>query len=592
MNTAMKHLILLLTIFFVLSAFAQEKQNEFALPDSLEVLLKENPKPDMKRAEALITILQHLSIERHYFESRPYVEELAVLADELKDPYIKAVSDLSMGILTIETGDDIKQSFKYINNAFIIASQLPENNKYTTLIARIYNNMGTCYSQLGMEADAYECYLKGLEINDKIHNKHIDYILKMNMLNSFYEMKKYDESIDIGKKTIADKEYVYDLHVPYSNIASSYKAKEVFDTALMYFDSAFLYAKSERDKSRCITNIGLTNLSMGNIEEAFDCFSTSLNEYSAVNTSEFEIINMIYLGVIYGMRSELDSALLLLDKGIEIARKNRLAELEIEGLAEKGNLLHNVGKEDDFYESMTRYVWLTDSVHKNNDAMRLETLWLQQEFKQAETQWEYEKQLSDLNHRKSRILLLLAVFALVLVVAVMLLLLNRKKMILESKDIELKNKELKEKSLADELSLRNRELTARTLVQVQRQELLDEMIGKLNAILEDKKKLSSNLCDVIKTFEQYKSASNPDDFDHYFTQINPNFYEHLRADFPNLTPNELRLCAYLKMNMNTKDIAAICNITPESARVARTRLRKSLGLADSSIDLAAFLSKY
>ena len=584
------HLLIILLILISFPLCAQE--TDFRVPDSLLVLLEENPNPDMKRAEALITILQYLSIERHYFKSRPYVEELAELADELKDPYIKAASDLSIGILTVETEDDIKQSFKYINNAFIIASQLPEKEKNMTLMARIYNNMGACYSQLGMEADAYECYLKGLEINDKVHDKRINYILKMNMLTSFFEMGRYNESIDIGKKTIADKEYVYDLHVPYSNIASSYKAKEVFDTALMYFDTAFLYAKSERDKSRCITNIGLTNLSMGNVEEAFDCFRTSQNDYSAVNTSEFEIINMIYLGVIYGMRSELDSALLLLDKGIEMARKNRLAELELEGLAEKGNLLHNAGKEDEYYENMTRYVWLTDSVHQNNDAMRLETLWLQQEFKQAETQWEYEKQLSDLNHRKSRILLLLAVFALVLVVAVMLLLLNRKKMILESKDIELKNKELKEKSLADELNLRNRELTARTLVQVQRQELLDEMIGKLNAILEDKKKLSTNLCDVIKTFEQYKSASNPDDFDHYFTQINPDFYEHLRTDFPNLTPNELRLCAYLKMNMNTKDIAAICNITPESARVARTRLRKSLGLADSSIDLAAFLSKY
>ena len=584
------HLLIILLILISFPLCAQE--TDFRVPDSLIILLEENPDPDQKRAEALITVLQYLSIERHYFESRPYVEELAELADKLKDPYIKAASDLSMGCLIIETENDIKQAFKIINNAFIIASQLPENEKNLNLLARIYNSTGVCYSQLGMKADAYECYLKGLEINDKIQDKQNDFVLKMNLLTVFLQMKKYDESIATIKRMLANKDFDLDLYVPYSFMASDYHAKDEFDSALMYFDSAFLYAKSERDKSRCITNIGLTNLSMGNVEEAFDCFSTSQNDYSAVNTSEFEIINLIYLGVIFGMRSELDSALLLLDKGIELARKNRLAELEIEGLAEKGNLLHNAGKEDEFYENMNRYVWLTDSVYQNNDAMRLETLWLQQEFKQAETQWEYERQLSDLNHRKSRIMLLLAVFALVLVVAVMLLLLNRKKMILKSKDIELKNKELKEKSLANELSLRNRELTARTLVQVQRQELLDEMIGKLNAILEDKKKLSSNLCEVIKTFEQYKSASNPEDFDHYFTQINPDFYDHLRADFPNLTPNELRLCAYLKMNMNTKDIAAICNITPESARVARTRLRKSLGLADSSIDLATFLSKY
>lgn len=252
-RTLITALFSILFAFMALPASAQV-EDDLRIPDSLLVLLEENPEPDIKRAEALITILQYLSIERHYLESKPYVEELSDLADKLKDPYIKAVSELSMSILTIETKDDIKQAFKYINNSFIIASQLPENKKHTTLMARIYNNMGTCYSQLGMEADAYECYIKGLEINDKVHDKRIDYILKMNMLNSFYEMKKYDESIALAKKIIADKEYVYDLYVPYSCIASAYKAKEVYDTALMYYDTTYYYAKSERDESRCVIN--------------------------------------------------------------------------------------------------------------------------------------------------------------------------------------------------------------------------------------------------------------------------------------------------------------------------------------------------
>lgn len=100
------HLLIILLILISFPLCAQE--TDFRVPDSLIILLEENPDPDQKRAEALITILQYLSIERHYFESRPYVEELAVLADELKDPYIKAASDLSTGCLIIETGNDIK----------------------------------------------------------------------------------------------------------------------------------------------------------------------------------------------------------------------------------------------------------------------------------------------------------------------------------------------------------------------------------------------------------------------------------------------------------------------------------------------------
>ena len=222
----------------------------------------------------------------------------------------------------------------------------------------------------------------------------------------------------------------------------------------------------------------------------------------------------------------------------------------------------------------------------------MEALWFQQEFKKVEAQLEYERQLSDMKHRKQKMTLLFVALVLLLSILVMVLSLNRKKIMLKNKDIQLENEQLIKDSMAKELDLRNREMTAKTLVQVQRQEWVNEMIQKLKAASDDKKALSANVREIIRNLEQYKNVSNPDDFDYYFTKTNPDFYDKLRADFPNLTSNELRLCAYLKMNLNTKDIAAICNITPESARVARSRLRKSLNLVDSNIDLTSFLSNY
>ena len=170
--------------------------------------------------------------------------------------------------------------------------------------------------------------------------------------------------------------------------------------------------------------------------------------------------------------------------------------------------------------------------------------------------------------------------------------LKSKDMELKNADMELKNKQLKEAMLTKEIEARNRELTAKALVQVERQELLTEMIEKLKAIVDDKRKLSQNLNEVIGSFEKYKNSATPEDFDYYFTQTNPDFYKHLLADFPNLTPYEQRLCAFLRLNLNTKDIAVICNISPDSAKVARARLRKSLNLVGSDADLTEFLSKY
>ena len=108
--------------------------------------------------------------------------------------------------------------------------------------------------------------------------------------------------------------------------------------------------------------------------------------------------------------------------------------------------------------------------------------------------------------------------------------------------------------MARELDLRNRELTAKSLVESQ---------GKMHK-----------------------------DFDYYFTQTHPDFYKNLSRDFPDLTPYETHLCAYIKLNLNTKDIAEICGIAPASAKMARHRLRKSLGITDSDTDLTTFLSKY
>ena len=68
------------------------------------------------------------------------------------------------------------------------------------------------------------------------------------------------------------------------------------------------------------------------------------------------------------------------------------------------------------------------------------------------------------------------------------------------------------------------------------------------------------------------------------------FYKKLGENYPDLSSNEIRLCAYLKLNLGTKDIAAITYQTTNSIDVARHRLRQKLGLKKEE-SLVAFLSK-
>lgn len=588
----MKKFLILLFMLFTLSGFAQSGEVVLPLPDSLALKLENSKDNDLNRAEVLIQIIKFYNINRHYIESRPYVEELVKISDRLDDAYIKARAELSLGTLISETENDVNQAFKHVHSAYILVSQLPETPKNMEMLVGIYNSLGIHYAQIGLDAESYECYLKGLELNKKVKNKDIDNILRINLLNVYNSLGKYDESIALGNELLNNEDFVYDKYVPYFIIANNYRDKESYDTALMYMDSAFVCATQTHDISRCYANKGLIYFCMKDYKNASNCLKTSLYNYSDVNSSETMASDLIYLGSTYGALSKQDSALLLINQGIAKARQANLSVWERDGLFRKFELLYNADTTIEIYWDFFRYSFIVDSMEKSNNGRRLEALWFQQEFKKVEAQLEYERQLSDMKHRKQKMTLLFVALVLLLSILVMVLLLNRKKIMLKNKDIQLENEQLIKDSMAKELDLRNREMTAKTLVQVQRQEWVNEMIQKLKAASDDKKALSANVREIIRNLEQYKNVSNPDDFDYYFTKTNPDFYDKLRADFPNLTSNELRLCAYLKMNLNTKDIAAICNITPESARVARSRLRKSLNLVDSNIDLTSFLSNY
>ena len=79
------------------------------------------------------------------------------------------------------------------------------------------------------------------------------------------------------------------------------------------------------------------------------------------------------------------------------------------------------------------------------------------------------------------------------------------------------------------------------------------------------------------------------EFETYFTKVHPDFYTKLSQQFPDLTPNEKKLCAFLKLNLSTKEISAITYQSVNSIMVSRTRLRKKLNIQGEETNLTNFL---
>ena len=92
-----------------------------------------------------------------------------------------------------------------------------------------------------------------------------------------------------------------------------------------------------------------------------------------------------------------------------------------------------------------------------------------------------------------------------------------------------------------------------------------------------------SITSVVKIID--KNLNNTDDwkmFQEAFNNADKNFLKKVKDKHSSLTPNDLRLCAYLRLNLSSKEIAPLLNISPRSVEVKRYRLRKKMELPHDS----------
>lgn len=158
---------------------------------------------------------------------------------------------------------------------------------------------------------------------------------------------------------------------------------------------------------------------------------------------------------------------------------------------------------------------------------------------------------------------------------------QREKLLTDAqKELELKELENSQKIIKlnnDKLRLdienKNRELATSTMSIIKKNEFLNAI--KTELVSGGK----NNLDKVVKIID--KNLNNTDDwklFQEAFNNADKKFLKKIKSNHPDLTPNDLRLCAYLRLNLSSKEIAPLLNISPRSVEVKRYRLRKKMNL--------------
>jgi len=159
----------------------------------------------------------------------------------------------------------------------------------------------------------------------------------------------------------------------------------------------------------------------------------------------------------------------------------------------------------------------------------------------------------------------------------------------EQKIIALQNEKLE-----SELTVKSKELAESTMTIIKKNEILvtikEEVINQKNALgTQYPNKYYDKLIRLLD-----ENLSSEDDwaiFQTNFDRIHENFFRNLHTTYPELTSNDLRFCAYLRLNLSSKDIAHLMNITLKGVEVGRYRIRKKIGIP-STKSLTEFMIEF
>jgi DNA-binding CsgD family transcriptional regulator len=140
---------------------------------------------------------------------------------------------------------------------------------------------------------------------------------------------------------------------------------------------------------------------------------------------------------------------------------------------------------------------------------------------------------------------------------------------------------IKNEQLQADLASKSRELANSAMNLVYKNELLQKISEEILHLKDSSgKKLAD---DQLRRIQKVIDEGMNDErdwniFEKSFNEAHENFFKKLKSDHPDLVPNDLKLCAYLRMNMSSKEMASLLNISLRGVEIRRYRLRKKLNL--------------
>ncbi len=498
------------------------------------------------------------------------------------------------------------------NKKLIILNKLYNQTKYTNLLAAVdyakqtievskelddtlnlgiaYRKLGNIYSYKGYTELAMRNYQNALTQFRNLKNE-LEIAKTTNNIANVYgkfnnnklALENYKRSFDIVRRLGETKYY----SMLYLNISRLYTRTGQIDTALLLLKKVKVLYKEKGIAS--ITIPAKYNSSMGNCylyknkpDSALYYYkiAIALAEKGAFNfflETAYHQTSMIYLTLFkYNQAEE------YLSKSLNLSLKS--GNLENQSKAYKGLSLLYSEKRDFRLASkyMNEYVILKDSLYKKGSIARIEELRLLYDLETKDkeiTLLEKNNKIALLETKNASEKTKQILYLIMIVVSVfIIIIIQSRRKLLSSK---LEQKELKNSYLKKELLLKTTQLTDFALYIIKRNDFLRDITSQLKKL---KKKVPNDIFPDIRSIEELikysiNISNDRKEFNSQVELVNQEFYTRIEQKYPELTKNERNIAILLKLNLSSKEIASIHNVSSKSIDNYRYNIRKKLNLS-------------
>ncbi len=522
-------------------------------------------------------------------EAIVYAREALTLVNKINSPEARGATNEIIGELY-----GLKNNIQPAINYYLISAKIYEQLEDYQKLSGIYGNLGMLYYQNNYDTErTLEYHRKSLDyavmVNDQkligLAYNRIGGIL-FNQQNFQDALYYFEKAFDIFS-TINDSRYTA---VAYNNIGDAHRMMNNFDTALQYYQRSIDINKNINDiHLRAINyeNIGLVYAEQNNFSMALDFYDKSRKAFENIN----DFIGLAKLFILIAdanlFNDNIQGAFTSYKNAFDLAFEQNdweLIKLSALGLSKVYEIDKNYSKSLEYLRIHARY---NDTLIKKQMSDRLFDL--QSQFLRDISEKEIQIKDSQIDLLESEKLLnkirqnLLIIGVITLVAISVITIINLRRRVKKEKLINLKDRQLHETQqelLRLELNNKANDLMTFALHIVQKNDLLKQLKKELGDLSSNNdpalnKKLKGLTAHVQQNLHLNKEI---EEFQQKVDNTYDDFFKKLNTKFPTLTKNEKRLCVLLRLNLSTKEIASLNNISTKAVEMSRYRLRKKCGL--------------